>query len=167
MGHSSGDDDLAAKKAVEFLNNSIYHDKLPSAGLFFVQLQARAKPLKALMTPLLGDSLLRPDGTPWLVDLTKSAPKLDMDNLSQIAALPLGSRLKINPWDDKVLPLNVKSVPFLNARDKMPFEVTPIYFRLARYTEPEPPAATPDNGTAPAPATGQAAPGAASPPNPQ
>jgi hypothetical protein len=167
MGHSPGDDHLAAKKAVEFLNNSIYHDKLPSAGLFFVQLQARAKPLKALMTPLIGDSLLRPDGTPWLIDLTKSAPKLDMDNLSQIAALPLGSRLKIDPWDDKVLPLNVKSVPFLNARDKMPFEVTPIYFRLSRYAEPEPPATTPDNGTAPAPATGQASPGAASPPNPQ
>ena len=167
MGHSSGDDDLAAKKAVEFLNNSIYHDKLATAGLFFVQLQARAKPLKALMTPLIGDPLLRPDGTPWLVDLTKSAPKLDMDNLSQIAALPLGSRLKINPWDDKVFPLNVKSVPFLNARDKMPFEVTPIYFRLARYAEPEPPAATPDTGTAPTPTTGQANPGTASQPNPQ
>ena len=170
MGHSPGDDDLAAKKAVEFLNNSIYHDKLPTAGLFFVQLQARAKPLKALMTPLIGDSLLRPDGTPWLVELTKNAPKLDMDNLSQIAALPLGSRLKINPWDDKVFPLNVKSVPFLNARDKMPFEVTPIYFRLSRYAEPEPPApaTAPDNGTAPAPSTGQASPGGTQPPpNPQ
>jgi hypothetical protein len=169
MNHSATDDDLAAKKAIEFLNNSIYHDRLPSAGLFFVQLQARAKPLKALMTPQIGDSLLRADGTPWLVDLTKNAPKLDMDNLSQIAALPLGSRLKIDPWDDKVLPLNVKSVPFLNARDKMPFEVTPIFYRLSRYAEPEPPAAPPDNGTTPAqPATGTANPGAAQPPpNPQ
>jgi hypothetical protein len=24
----------------------------------------------------------------------------------------------------------------VSARDKMPFEVTPIYFRLARYTDP-------------------------------
>ena len=175
MSHSPGDDDLAAKKAIEFLNNSIYHDKLPSAGLFFVQLQARAKPLKALMTPLIGDSLLRADGTPWLVDLTKNAPKLDMNNLGQIAALPLGSRLKIDPWDDKVAPLSVKSVPLLNARDKMPFEVTPIFFRLARYTEPvaaPPPAAAPasDTGTPPAaaPATGQANPPAAQPTaNPQ
>ena len=167
MNHSAGDDDLAAKKAIEFLNNSIYHDRLPTAGLFFVQLQARAKPLKALMTPQIGDSLLRADGTPWLVDLTKNAPKLDMDNLSQIAALPLGSRLKIDPWSDRVLPLNVKSVPFLNARDKMPFEVPPIFYRLARYAEPEPPAATPpDGGTTPA--AGQPNPGATQPPaNPQ
>jgi hypothetical protein len=176
MNHSAGDDELAAKKAIEFLNNSIYHDRLPTAGLFFVQLQARAKPLKALMTPQIGDSLLRADGTPWLGDLSKNAPKLDMDKLDQIAALPLGSRLKIDPWDDKVLQLNVKPVPLLNARDKMPFEVTPIFFRLTRYTEPAPaptPAAvppTPDSGAAPpaTPATGQANPGVTEPQaNPQ
>ena len=85
------------RKAIEFLNNSIYHDRMPSAGLFFTQLQARAKELKALMSPQLGDSLLRPDGTPWLVELTRNAPKLDMDKLDQIAALPLGSRLKDRP----------------------------------------------------------------------
>jgi hypothetical protein len=189
MNHSPGDDELAAKKAIEFLNNSVYHDRLPNAGLFFVQLQARSKQLKALTTPQIGDSLLRADGTPWLGDLTKSAPKLDMDNVNQIAALPLGSHLKINGWDDTVAQLNVKQVPLLNARDKMPFEVTPIYYRLNRYTEPVPgtastaPAAAPpaaDSAT-PAPATaapaGQAAPAngqttappttAQPPPNPQ
>jgi hypothetical protein len=131
-----------------------------------------------LTTPQLGDSLLRADGTPWLVDLTKNAPKLDMNNLGQIAALPLGSRLKIDPWDDKVVPLNVKSVPLLNARDKMPFEVTPIFFRLTRYTEPVAAptptagaaATAPDTGAAATstPAPGQADPGTAPPPpNPQ
>jgi len=144
--------------------------------------------LKALTTPQIGDSLLRADGTPWLADLTKTSPKLDMDKLDQIAALPLGSHLKIDPWDDRVLQLNVKPVPLLNARDKMPFEVTPVFFRLTRYTEPAPAAASPaavappasDSGAAPAtaaptgqaaPATGQAAPGtggaAAPPPPPQ
>jgi hypothetical protein len=188
MSHSAGDDDLAAKKAVEFLNNSVYQDRIGNAGLFFVQLQARSKELKALTTPQIGDSLLRADGTPWLADLTKTSPKLDMDKLDQIAALPLGSHLKIDPWDDRVLQLNVKPVPLLNARDKMPFEVTPVFFRLTRYTEPAPAAASPaavappasDSGAAPAtaaptgqaaPATGQAAPGtggaAAPPPPPQ
>ena len=32
----------------------------------------------------------------------KGAPKLDPDKLDQIAALPLGSHLKIDPWDDRV-----------------------------------------------------------------
>jgi hypothetical protein len=163
MSHSAGDDDLAAKKAIEFLNNSVYQDRIANAGLFFVQLQARAKELKALTTPQIGDSLLRADGTPWLVDLTKSSPKLDMDKLDQIAALPLGSHLKIDPWDDRVLQLNVKPVPLLNARDKMPFEVTPIFFRLTRYTEPAPPSAAPaPAATAPATAP-PAADGAAAP----
>jgi hypothetical protein len=176
MGHSAVDDDLAAKKAIELLNNSVYHDRVANAGLFFAQLQARSKQLKALTTPQLGDSLLRADGTPWLADLSKNSPKLDMDKLDQIAALPLGSHLKIDPWDDRVLQLNVKPVPLLNARDKMPFEVTPIFFRLTRYTEPSaapaPPApadATPGPAAA-QPATGQATPGtetAPPPPNPQ
>ncbi len=178
MSHTPADDDLAAKKAIEFLNNSVYHDRMPNAGLFFAQLEARAKPLKALVTPQLGDSLLRPDGTPWLSDLIKNSPKLDMNNVNQIAALPLGSHLKINPWDDKVIYLNVKQEPLLNARDKMPFEVTPIFFRLTRYTEAPPAdaatpppatapadAATPPATTAPPPAPGATA--APPPPNPQ
>lgn len=179
MNHSAGDNDVAAKKAVEFMDNSIYRDRLGNAGLFFVQLQARSKELKALMTPQLGDSLLRADGTPWLAALQKNSPKLDMDKLDQIAALPLGSRLKIDGWDDRVLQLNVKPVPLLNARDKMPFEVTPIFFRLTRYTESPPavssaaPAAAPDGSTPSAPdaapvppATAPANPAAGSAPTP-
>jgi hypothetical protein len=172
MSHTPADDDLAAKKAIEFLNNSVYHDRMPNAGLFFAQLEARSKQLKALTTPQLGDSLLRPDGTPWLADLMKNSPKLDMNNVNQIAALPLGSHLKVNPWDDKVIYLNVKQEPLLNARDKMPFEVTPIFFRLTRYTEPVPTTAAvpaPD-AAAPAAASTPAASGNATappPPNPQ
>jgi hypothetical protein len=172
MSHSAVDDDMAAKKAIEFLKNSVYQDRVANAGLFFTQLQARSKELKALMTPQLGDSLLRADGTPWLADLTKNSPKLEMDKLDQIAALPLGSHLKVDPWDDKVVQLNVKPVPLLNARDKMPFEVTPIYFRLTRYSEPvapPPDAAAPaaPSGAAPAdPSSGTQPPPAAQPPPP-
>jgi hypothetical protein len=76
--------------------------------------------------------------------LTQGAPKLDMDNLAQIAALPLNSRLKIDPWDDKVFTLNVKPAPLLNARDKMPLELTPVFYRLQRYSDASP-AAPPAN----------------------
>jgi hypothetical protein len=134
MNHSQNDDGVAAKKAIEFLNKSVYHDRLANAGLF-VQLQARSKDLKALTTPRIGDSLLTPDGSPWLAELTKAAPKIQMDNLQQIAALPLGSHLKVNAWDDRVSQLNAKPAPLVNARDKMPFQVTPIFLRLTRYTE--------------------------------
>jgi len=159
MQHSEVDNENASKKAMELLNNSVYKDKLTNAGLFFEQLQARGKELVALNTPRLGDGLLRPDGTPWLSALMKGAPKLDQDKLDQIAALPLGSHLKIDPWDDKVIQLTVKPVPLLNARDKMPLELTPIILKLSRYTPPTAPApTTPAAGTAsaePAPAAAQ------------
>jgi hypothetical protein len=136
MNHSENDDSVAAKKAIEYLNKSVYHDRLSNAGLFFVQLQDRSRELKALTTPRIGDSLFSSEGSPWLSELTKSAPKIDVDKLDQIAALPLGSHLKVDAWDDHVTALNAKPAALLNARDKMPFEVTPIYLRLARYTDP-------------------------------
>ena len=111
MSHSDADNELAAKKAVELLNHSVYANQLSQPGLFLAQLDARSKQLTALNTPRLGDSLLRPTGEPWLNALMAKAPKLDMNKLDQIAALPLGSQLKIDAWDDKVIRLNSKQAP--------------------------------------------------------
>jgi hypothetical protein len=86
-----------------------------------------------LNSPKLGDSLLKADGTPWMADLEKMAPRLNWDDLTQTAALPLGSWIKTDPWDDKVHMLNAKRYAPMNARDKMPFEVTPIFYKLQRY----------------------------------
>jgi len=115
------------------LSHSIYQDKLRNVGLFLAQLQVREKNLSALMTPRMGDSMVKRDGTAWLSEVSKEPAQLDVDNLGQIAALPLGSHLRIDAWDDKVHFLNVKGEPILNAREKMPLELTPIYFRLSRY----------------------------------
>jgi hypothetical protein len=76
------------------------------------------------------------------------APKLNWDDLTQTAALPLGSWLKIDPWDDSIHMLDAKRYAPMNARDKMPFEVTPIFYKLQRYETahvqpPAPPAAAP------------------------
>jgi hypothetical protein len=135
MHHTDVDDTDAAKKAVALLDKSIYKDKLPNAGLYFVQLEQREKELIALNTPRLGDSLLNSAGEPWLAAIAKRAPKLDQDKLDQIAALPLGSRLRTDSWDDKVYQLKSPPVPLLNARDKMPFEVTPVYYKLTRFDQ--------------------------------
>jgi hypothetical protein len=176
MNHSDVDNDTASKKAMEYLENSMYKDRLANAGLYYEQLADRAKVLKALNTPMLGDSLMRPDGTPWMSALEHGAPKLNWDDLSQTPALPLGSWLKTDPWDDTVHMLSAKRYAPMNARDKMPFEVTPIFYKLEPYQDaslegpaPAPvvapaaaaqpandqpaaaPAAAPDNAPAPAP----------------
>ncbi|MGA7341132.1 MAG: hypothetical protein WBX18_11070, partial [Terracidiphilus sp.] len=133
MYHSDVDNATAAKKAMEYLQASMYKDQLPTAGLYYAELMERGKVLKALNTPKLGDSLLKPDGTPWMADLEHMAPQLNWDDLNQTAALPLGSWLKTDPWDDKVHMLSAKRYAPMNARDKMPFEVTPVFYKLQRY----------------------------------
>jgi hypothetical protein len=115
-----------------------------------------------LNSPKLGDSLLKADGTPWMADLEKMAPRLNWDDLTQTAALPLGSWIKTDPWDDKVHMLNAKRYAPMNARDKMPFEVTPIFYKLQRYD-----VARAEAPTAPAAAAPAAPPPAAADPTAQ
>ncbi len=148
MYHSDTDNTDAAKRAMQYLEASMYKDKLPNAGLYWEQLVQRSQELKALNTPKLGDSLLKPDGTAWMSELEHMAPKIDWDDLTQTAALPLGSWLKVDPWDDSVHMLDAKRYAPMNSRDKMPFEVTPIFYKLQRYetahaAPPAPQAAAP------------------------
>ncbi len=133
MYHTDHDNEEAQKKANDYLQASMYKDQLPLAGLFWEQLADRGRVLKALNSPKLGDSLLRADGTPWMTAVAHGAPKLNWDDLAQIPALPLGSWLKTDPWDDRVHMLNAKRYAPMNPRDKMPLEVTPVYFKLQRY----------------------------------
>jgi hypothetical protein len=144
---------------MELFNGSIYHDKVANVSLFYQQLAARSKQLTALLTPRLGDSLVKADGTPWMAGFLNQGPKLNPEDTTQIAALPLGSHLKIDPWDSRVYALNLKAEPILNPGDKMPMELTPIFFRLQRYQAASA-APTPANTPAPPQQTQPQAPAA-------
>jgi len=133
MNHTPEQNEEAARKGAELFRNSVYQDKLANVGLFLQQLTATEQRLPALLTPRVGDSLLNPSGQPWLADMMKGTPTLQVDNLQQIAALPLGSHLKIDPWSDTVVQVHVHAEAMVSPRDKMPFQVTPIYYRLAKY----------------------------------
>lgn len=133
MYHTASDNQTAAAWALKYMQNSMYKDQLGQAGLYYEQLQARGEALKALNLPKLGDSLLDAQGTPWMSALEGMAPKINWDDLTQRAALPLGSWLKVDPWNDTIHQLNAAIPAPLYASEKMPFEVTPIFFNLARY----------------------------------
>lgn len=120
----------AAAEAVTLLKNSIYKDKLGSAGLFLKQLDADSKALPALIDPRLGNRVAA------FSTLVANAPELKPDNLDQIAALPIGSRIKLDPWSDQISLLKPKPVTLISAREKMPFEVTPFEPYLTRYQKP-------------------------------
>jgi hypothetical protein len=120
----------ASQKAVELLKNSPYKDKLASAGLFLKQLDAARQQLPALISPHIGNGIF------LYTQLMGSAPALQPDKIDQIAALPVGARLKLDPWTDRVELLKAKPVPLLSAREKMPFEITPFMPYLTRYEKP-------------------------------
>ena len=131
FGRSASDEDAADKKALELLTNSPYKDKLGSAGLFLKALQDRAPELKHLIRPHLGNSLANGKSL-RMSALLNSAPKLDVRKTDQIAALPLGGRIKLDPWSNHIELVKTKPVAILSPQEKMPFEVTPFFPYLTR-----------------------------------
>jgi hypothetical protein len=149
--HIPEEEAAADKKAIELLNNSPYAQKLDNVGLFLKALQARAPQLNALLTTHLGNPLAENGTINRLSALSSKGPALDNNKLDQVAALPLGGRVKINPWDDKAEMVKTAPVAITSARDKMPFEVTPFYPRLARYGNSNAPSRAPTTAAANAP----------------
>src|SRR5581483_7535599 len=130
--HIPEEEAAADKKAIEMLKSSPYAQKLDSAGLFLKMLNTRAGALNALLTAHLGNNMTEGAAVTRMSSLMSSAPPIDWNKLDQIAALPMGGRVKLNPWDDKVELVKSQPVAITSARDKMPFEVTPFFPRLAR-----------------------------------
>ncbi len=131
--HNPEEETAADAKAVELLKNSPYAQKLGSGGLYLRQLSIRASVLPALLTSHLGNKFIDDKGqVTRLAALMTSAPALDDAKLDQIAALPLGGRIKLDPWGDHVEMIKAAPVAITSVRDKMPFEVTPFFPRLTR-----------------------------------
>src|SRR5437868_6443569 len=135
MRRNDPDEDAADKKAVELLRTSPYKDKLASAGLFLRALQSRSHELTWLISPNFGNRMAKGDDILRMESLIRTAPELKKTDVRQLAALPLGSRIKLDPWDDHVNLKKNKPEVVLSARDKLPFEVTPMIPNLVRVTE--------------------------------
>jgi hypothetical protein len=157
--HIPEEETAADKKAIEMLKASPYAQKLESAGLFIKALQARAPQLSALLQAHLGNNITENGTVTRMAQLANSAPALDWNKLDQIAALPLGGRVKLNPWDDRVEIIKAQPVAITSARDKMPFEVTPFYPHLSRFIVGNPSSPTTTAETAAAATTANAASG--------
>jgi hypothetical protein len=130
--------EAANHKALEFLRKSPYKNKLGSAGLFLKQLHEESKALSALISPQLGNSVYLAS------ELMNSAPNLQPEKLDQIASLPIGGRLRVDPWTDQMELLKAKPVSLTSPREKMPFEVTPFAPFLTRYENSQSKNASPE-----------------------
>jgi Peptidase family M48 len=122
------DEEAAANaKAIEILNKSTYKGQLGNAGLFLQALASRQKEIPNLISGHLGNRV------PQIEDLKSTTAVDPKQNPQKIAALPLGGRVKIDPWNDKLELIKSKPVGTVAEREKMPFEVTPFMPYLMRY----------------------------------
>lgn len=134
---SDRDERDADQKAMEFLKKSPYADKLASAGLFLKAMDSYGRNLQALVRPHLGNQLMRGNKEVRLAQLMGGAPTLERKKMDQIAALPLGGRVKMDAWSSRITLVRSKPVTLLSAREKLPFEITPFMPYLTRESSTE------------------------------
>ena len=118
------EDAAATAKADELLKNSPYKDQLAIAGMFMAELQEREREIPNLISARVGDA--------GLVKLRVATQAADADAARHIVALPLGGRVKLDPWDDSLSLLKSTTVGTVADREKMPFEITPFVIYLTR-----------------------------------
>jgi hypothetical protein len=121
----------AGKKTIEIMRASPYQ-KTANAGLFLKVLASRSGVLPRLLAANLGNQLANAEALARLAEFTSSAPELEESRLEQIAALPLGSRIKLDPWRDQITLVKTRPLELLSPREKMPFEITPFILYLTR-----------------------------------
>jgi hypothetical protein len=118
------EDAAATAKASALLKNSPYKDQLKTAEMFMAELQGRARDIPNLISPRVGDA--------GLLRRSVAAKNDEGEAATHIVALPLGGRVKLDPWDDTLALLKAKPAGTVAAREKMPFEVTPFMIFLTR-----------------------------------
>jgi hypothetical protein len=121
----------ASEKAIAMMRASPYSN-LANAGLFLKALAAHRAAMPHLLQASLGDRVGDPAALARLASFAAAAPPLEADKLDQIAALPLGSRIKLDPWTNRLALVKTRPLALLSPREKMPFEVTPFVLYLTR-----------------------------------
>ena len=137
LARSPQEEEAANGRAVEILQKSPYKDKLAEAGLFLKALGSEATSLPSLTHPLFGDKLVAGHDVTRMAALMDTAPQLQTARVDQIAALPLGSRTKLDPWTDELEMIAMHNVPLVSAKEKLPFQITPVFLHLS-YINPQP-----------------------------
>jgi len=138
VARTKEEEQAADNKAVEILNKSPYKDALPKAGLFLRMLSARSTQVPHLVTPLVGNRMADSHQELRLPGLMNHAPELRIRDTGQIAALPLGSRIRIDPWSNQLHLLKTAAMVPLTAKEKLPFQITPSMLHLTREDKPLP-----------------------------
>jgi hypothetical protein len=129
FARNAAEEEAANKKGAELLKKSPYRDQSGSARAFFQALQERAKDIPNLISPHLGDSI---PGTSTIASAEVLQQPSSKSAANIVAALPLGGRIIVQPWDDHLLLRKLESEGSIADYEKMPFEVAPFFVYLTR-----------------------------------
>ena len=147
-------EELAAnQKGSELLAKSPYKDQLATAQCFLQTLKSRSKEIPNLINPHLGNRI----PTNWTISQGRPCDQPSTEKTANapvsasLFALPLGGRIKLEPFDGRLRLLKLNPTALAADYEKMPFEVTPMILYLTRHiddlpgetpaqqpTEPEP-----------------------------
>jgi hypothetical protein len=124
--HPDDEETEADTKAMELLEKSPYSSTAKDGALFLQALQQGAARLPYQIQPHFGEHVA--DVKKVVADgrITREAPVLNDEVLDQTAALPLGSRLVLNPWNDHLDLLETVSLVNPVRREGFRFGVGPL-----------------------------------------
>ena len=146
------EEEAARQKGIELLKNSPYKDKASSAQAFLQAVRSRAKEIPNLISPHLGDRVSANWAVASAVFVGQPGADKDKDasgdkaaaqpeekvGKNVIAALPLGGRIKVDPWNDQLRMLKSKPVGMVGDAENTPFQITPFMFYLTRVADNSP-----------------------------
>ena len=118
----------ANKEGQNLFLKSPYKDKAADAVRFFNALEAHSQELPNLLQARFSNDF----ATSHRFGTQAFANSPRMDQPAQVVALPLGSRIKLDPWSDRIEMLKSKSPPPASSSENRPFEVSPFFPYLKR-----------------------------------
>jgi hypothetical protein len=130
--HSAQEEKDADALGLKIIANSPYKDNLAEAGLFLKVLAEFSGKVPNLIRANLGESLVTDNEVSFMAQVARDAPELQMDNPQQIVALPLGSRVKLEPWAGQLRLVKAQPPRIYSAKDKLALQVTPFSPYLTR-----------------------------------
>ena len=127
FARTAEEEDAANRKGIELLKKSPYQDQSGTVQAFFEALQNREKDVPNLISPHLGNRVPKH----WTISSAAPAQQAGK-TANATVALPLGGRIKVEPWDDRLLLLKAQPEAAIAEYEKMPFEVAPFLVYLTR-----------------------------------
>ena len=129
------EEEAAKQKGVELLKNSPYKDNFRSTQLFLQAVRDRSKEIPNLISPHLGDRVPASLTVASAVSAAAAAAPEQKPAGNAIAALPLGGRVKVDPWNDQLRLLKSKPVGIVGEAENAPFQIMPFMFYLTRVAD--------------------------------